>query len=473
MSTERVVPFERPPADPPHDGLLLAPDDPLKSARAWLHRAEQSGRLWHRGGVFHRYRAPGYAAIEDALIRAELYAFLDTALRQTKTGKIAPFQPTRPKVDLVLDAIRSLCHLDGARPLPCWLEPAHENEWDAMDTIAAKNGLVHLPTRTLRAAAPAFFTLNVLTFAYNPRAAAPARWMRFLDQLWPDEPEPIATLQEYIGYLLTQDTRYQKILMLVGPKRSGKGTIGRVLQLLLGAENVCAPTLGTISGQFGRAGLIGKTAALIADARISGRADTAAITECLLSISGEDPQTIPRKFLPDWHGRLPCRFVLLTNELPKIEDASGALASRFVILPLQHSWLGREDTTLFDSFIPELPGILNWALDGLARLRSRGRFLQPQTGSDMVQEFEDLGSPVGAFLRECCVVGPGNSVSRDGLIEAWKRWCKDNGRDHPGTSATFGRNLNAQIPGLGQSRPRVSGERTRFYEGLRLKDPTE
>ena len=286
-------------------------------------------------------------------------------------------------------------------------------------------------------------------------------------------PEPIATLQEFLGYLLTQDTRYQKILMLVGPKRSGKGTIGRVMQLLLGAENVCAPTLGTLSGQFGRAALIGKTAALIADARISGRADTAAITECLLSISGEDPQSIPRKYLPDWTGHLPCRFVLLTNELPKIEDASGALASRFLILPLHRSWLGCEDVTLFDGFLPELPGILNWALDGLARLRARGRFLQPSSGHDMIQEFEDLGSPVGAFLRECCVIGPGNSISRDGLIEAWKSWCKENGRDHPGTSATFGRNLSAQIPGLGQSRPHVAGSRVRFYEGLRLKDPTE
>jgi putative DNA primase/helicase len=117
--------------------------------------------------------------------------------------------------------------------------------------------------------------------------------------------------------------------MIIGPKRAGKGTIGRISRRLLGGHNVCAPTLADIGDHFGRAVLIGKTLALVADARISGRADTAAITERLLSISGEDPQTIPRKFLPDWNGFLPTRFMVLTNELPKIEDASATLASRF------------------------------------------------------------------------------------------------------------------------------------------------
>jgi putative DNA primase/helicase len=344
MSSERVVPFDRTPSDPPPDGLILNPDDPIKSARAWLNRTNSVGKTWHRGGVFFRYTSPGYKAVEDAKLRADIYAFLERTVRETKAGRVVPFQPTRAKVDLVIDALRALCHFAASTPAPCWL---NQSTLDPTECVALQNGILHIPTRRLLIPTPEFFTLNVLPFAYDANAPAPARWLRFNDQLWPDEPEPIATLQEFIGYLLTAHTRYQKILMLVGPKRSGKGTIGRVIRQLLGAGNVCSPTLGTIGGNFGRTSLIGKTAAIIADARISGRTDTAAVTECLLSISGEDPQSIPRKFLPDWDGTLGVRFVLMTNELPKIEDASGALASRFLIIPLTESWFGREDVAVF------------------------------------------------------------------------------------------------------------------------------
>ena len=58
-------------------------------------------------------------------------------------------------------------------------------------------------------------------------------------------------LQEWFGYLLTPDTRQQKILMMVGPKRSGRGTIARVLKAMVGADNVVNPTLNTLARPFG------------------------------------------------------------------------------------------------------------------------------------------------------------------------------------------------------------------------------
>ena len=195
----------------------------------------------------------------------------------------------------------------------------------------------------------------------------------------------------------------------------------------------------------------------------------AVLSERLLSISGEDTLSIPRKFLPDWTGKLPTRFMLMTNELPRIEDASGALASRFLVLCLQHSFYGKEDHDLFSRFVPELPGILNWALDGLERLRARGRFQQPASSAAIIQEFEDLGSPIAAFLRDCAVVHAGYRIRKDRFYEAWKTWCKETGREHPGTTQTFGRNLRAALPFVSESRPRVNGEREDHYLGVSLK----
>lgn len=98
-----------------------------------------------------------------------------------------------------------------------------------------------------------------------------------------------------MGYVLSGETRQQKIFMLVGPPRSGKGTIGRVLTGLLGAHNVAAPTLAGITQNFGLQGLIGKPLALISDARLSNKADGTVAVERLLSVSGEDAITVDRR----------------------------------------------------------------------------------------------------------------------------------------------------------------------------------
>ena len=341
------------------------------------------------------------------------------------------------------------------------------------DVLPCRSGLLYIPTRKLLPATPQFFTLNGLEFAFDRHAGEPEHWLRFVHDLWPDDLESRQTLQEVIGYLLTPRTHFQKLFMLVGPKRSGKGTIGRVVRRLLGDRGVCGPTLANMSEQFGLSILIGKSTAIIADARISGRTDTAVITERLLSISGEDTLSIARKYLPDWNGKLSTRFLLLTNELPRIEDASGAFASRFIVLTLRQSFFGREDHGLLDRFIPELPRIVNWALEGYDRLYARGRFVQPQASAALIQECEDLGSPIGAFLRECCDVAKGHEVPKDRLFQAWKTWCAENGRDRPDTVQTFGRNLRAAVPWLGESQPRVLGARVRYYEGIRLRDGDE
>lgn len=245
---------------------------------------------------------------------------------------------------------------------------------------------MHIPTRELIPSTPAFLGLNALPFPYDPNAGAPLAWLSFLRSVWGADTEAMQTLQEWFGYVLTHDTRYQKILLIFGPRRSGKGTIGRILTALLGQTNVAGPTLGSLVGPFGLEPLLDKQLAIISDARLSGRTDVAVITERLLAISGEDGLSIDRKHRASLFERLAVRFVLLTNELPRIADASGALASRFIVLRCSESFLGREDHGLEQKLLAELPAILKWSLEGLDRLTARGRFVQPQSAAAAVQE---------------------------------------------------------------------------------------
>src|SRR5204862_4611663 len=133
-------------------------------------------------------------------------------------------------------------------------------------------------------------------------------------------------------------------------------------------------------------------------------------------------------------------------------------AKRFVVLVLGRSFYGREDPTLLRAILPELTGILNWALEGLDRLHARGQFMEPAASRDSMRALEDLASPIAAFIRDRCHVGPTERAPMDDLWINWKEWCTDQGQPS-GTKETFGRDLRAAMPGLRKSQPRVDGIR--------------
>ena len=122
-----------------------------------------------------------------------------------------------------------------------------------------------------------------------------------------------------MGYALGPDTSQQKIMLLVGPRRTGKGTIADILTALVGPSGVAGPTMSSLGQNFGLAPLIGKKLAIIGDARIGGRTDQAVVVERLLSISGEDTHTIDRKLKEPWTGRLRARFFYLDERIASLD----------------------------------------------------------------------------------------------------------------------------------------------------------
>ena len=201
-------------------------------------------------------------------------------------------------------------------------------------------------------------------------------------------------------------------MMVVGPRRSGKGTISRVQREVVGPANCVGPTLTGLGTNFGLWPLLGKTLGIISDARLGGRTDSQIVVERLLSISGEDALTIDRKNLEPVTCKLPTRIMIMSNELPRLGDSSGALAGRMLLLRLRETFYRREDPTLTDKLLAELPGILNWAIEGWIRLRLRGRFVQPASATDLLDELHDISSPINEFIRECCVVGAAYRVAQ-------------------------------------------------------------
>ena len=115
-----------------------------------------------------------------------------------------------------------------------------------------------------------------------------------------------------------------------------------------------------------------------------------------------------------------------------------------------------------------------WAIEGWRRLRKRGRFVQPGSAVELVNEMVALASPMTAFVDEHCTIGPGESVSVDDLYDAWCEWSQSNGWDRNGTKQRFGRDLRAVVHGLTDSKPTgPEGLRIRMYNGIGLNSKFE
>src|SRR5262249_47872492 len=188
--------------------------------------------------------------------------------------------PRRPKkmkvtttvVHNTILALKGLTLIPADVQQPAW-HPEDCGEVDPKKILNMRNGLLALDgdgegSPRLIPHTPDFFSPSrTVEYDYDPAAAPPTQWLHFLGQLWPGDQASIESLQEWAGYIVSGETAQQKMLLIVGPPRAGKGTIGKVLSGLIGEENVASPTFSTLAEQFGLQPLLHKSLALINDAR--------------------------------------------------------------------------------------------------------------------------------------------------------------------------------------------------------------
>ena len=344
--------------------------------------------LAHYAGLLMEWQKNRYIEVEDGAAKHVLQSWLHDALRYhynsgTKMLELVDFESNLSTIRSALDSIKAFVHLPAHTTCPSWLLDAHARPRPD-EIVACRSQLLHLPTMKRLKPTPLYFNTCALDFDPDPNASRPLAWLDFLHELLDGDVQSFDLLQQWFGYSLVGDTSQQKMLLIIGPRRSGKGTIARVLAQVVGPDNVCGPTTRSLAGPFGLQPLIGKSLAIVSDARFGGDGISTVI-ERLLCISGEDQLTIDRKNISSVTLKLPTRFMFLTNEFPRLTDASGALAGRFVVLRLTESFFGRENTKLTQTLLAEKPGILNWAIEGWHLLREVGHFITPSSAQDATE----------------------------------------------------------------------------------------
>lgn len=425
----------------------------------------------------HWLTGPSAAGVEKQL-KGQLFRLLGDAhylvednADDTSEISTRPWNPTPARVNNVAETMMLEVndYLDDRRDAPFWVLP-RETDHSAAELVSLRNGLLHLPTRTLVKHTARLFNTWSLPFDYEADAECPS-WMAFLDDVFEHDPDGALLLQEFAGYAVSGRSDMHKALLIIGPPRAGKGTFCRILTRLLGTDNVATPTLRTLGSEYGLATLIGKPLAVIGDARADDSRSANAITEAILNITGGDSVTANRKYLHPWTGTLPSRLVMASNEVPRFLDASGAVATRFVSVRLVKTFLGKEDHGLEDRLVRELPGIYNWALSGLDRLTEQGAFTVPETMEATREQLTAHASPVTEFLEDTCIVTGDTEdyLNRKDLYDKFRWWAQDNGFQPPNLN-TFVNRLTAADPRIRPMNKRLEGKaRMRAVVGVKYR----
>jgi len=87
-----------------------------------------------------------------------------------------------------------------------------------------------------------------------------------------------------------------------------------------------------------------------------------------------------------------------------------------------------------------LSGILNFSIDGLRRLRLRGRLPESTAVTQAINQYKHESNPVAQWLDECTIVKAGGTTAAKNAYADYERWCVDNGRQSL-NSVHFGREL--------------------------------
>ncbi|HDR9271200.1 DNA primase [Burkholderia pseudomallei] len=323
--------------------------------------------------------------------------------------------------------------------------------------IPVQNGYLHIDGGiSLRPHDKALGLRHVLSCDYVPGAPTPREFGAFLECIQPD-PDVRARIQEYIGYTLLPDARFQRAQLWVGSGANGKGTLANLVQAL--HARTAAVQLDRLEG-FRLSSMVG--ASLIYCDEAPQRNINEQIIKSL--IAGETVQ-IDRKYRDPISTRITAKWLALANHVPAIRDTSNGFWRRFDIVPFDVEIPASErDPMLANRIIAhELSGVLNWALEGLMRLLARGRFDEcaPEAIQRAIRSARTETNSVQAWADDRAI-GLSTSVdtSKTVVYGAYATWCKTNGMV-PDSSPRFWKRLPDTLGRVDEGRMTTGAGRIR------------
>lgn len=358
---------------------------------------------------WHRYESGWWRQVTDIEIRKDVW-------KTTRGFKSRGINPSQSLTNSVTDYLRSRSFI------------GNEQIDGGQHYVNLQNGVFNLETGELEPHQRELYMTSQLDFAYDPDAQAPV-WQECLSTwLITQEHEPdedlIRMLQEAFGYSLTTDTSHQVAFILYGEAASGKSTVINTLRGLLG-NAATSLDLATLShNQYQLADIHGKSAVTCTEAPAGTVLADATFKQL---VSGEE--MVLRQIRRESFRAVPTAKVWWAlNELPRNSDRSNAVYRRMKIISFRNPlppelW----DRQLDKKLTAELPGIFNWAVEGLKRLKQQGAFTEARQVSEAVEAYRAENDIEARFVKERCTTGIDCKVKSSILYEQYVTWCRENG----------------------------------------------
>jgi putative DNA primase/helicase len=384
------------------------------------------------GGEWRCYEAGWWRPVEDLAIEAQIMDVLER-------GRDEGVKVTRH----LLGSVLKLGQLSVYVP---------REKWDANpDALVFANGTLEIGGCEFREHRPEDYATSALPYEYDPAAECEV----FQAVLQKAVPDAVSFLQEFTGYCLTPNTSLETALWFKGPRGSGKSTVIEGLVAMLGDKHGVLG-LGEIeSSPFALSRIPGKTL-LVSTEQPSSYLRSTHVIDAL--ISGESI-IMDRKHRDAEEVTPTAKIVWAMNEAPRIASTTSGIFRRVKIVEFP-ALEGERDPDVKEYVKSEGAGILNWALEGLARLRKRGGFEFPDSVVTATAEFEKANDLPAQFVEEECIVAMPHEVASNILYSRYKGWCEDNGH-RPMSNNRVGEEWKR----LGFTPFKGSGGR-RFWKGL-------
>jgi len=428
---------------------------PNQIAELTIEAENEKGKIWEyipQKGVFYNYD------YDKGYWQETNEEFLKGSIRK-KLLEINPKWGKNHKINEVLTALKhETMEIEGYEKFNIGLNAD-------TDLINVKNGMLDWKTLELKEHDPGYFSQMQLPIEYDSEAQCPL-WKKALQQWLPDN-KTREFIQEYVGYCLIPDTSQQVSVFLYGSGSNGKSTFLEVISQLFGPQILSNIPLHRIGNRFETVYLQDKLVNICTDIDPGYIKNTGTIKTLIHGehTRGEYKNGISFGFIPV------VRMFFSANELPRVRDKSNGWYRSFEYVEFPNSFKKSDDnydSKLKQKLIKELPGIFNWALAGLKRMKQTEIFSSSKEMKKNKNKYKAHNDTVSAFLQEKAVMDKEAKIVGKKFHENYQRYCEKQGLDAQ-SRKTFTRILkqkgikskNAHIPDLGKT--------VKCYCGVKLR----
>lgn len=305
------------------------------------------------------------------------------------------------------------------------------------------NGTLDLSTGKLRPHARGDYITKCTGVRFDPAAECP-KWERYLSDVTRGDSDLIRYLQMWAGYCLTGLTDEDKLLILHGKGRNGKGCFVMGLHSILG-DYAAVAAFATFVAQRGavdekRHGLPQLRGARLVTVE-EGEACHYLAEGLVKELTGGGKVRCRELYQNFMSFKPQFKLIFATNAVPQITTQSVAMKERLRAAPFVAQYGGEGATAKCDRRVRdeieaglEAEGILAWAVRGFHEWRKKEGGLDdsPKAVKEATRELFFEHDKIGLWLEANCVIAAEHSSMLTELWNDYKKFCSEAGieRDH-------------------------------------------